>query len=208
MEVRSQLLKSAHRPAGNPTRQSYLNDAVNNPGTGATDLQVENNNEPKILIISNSQMDRLNKDKVRGYQMMKCKVPTIQQADAEAAALVSGKDPKAIIVHLITNDVKTKKPGEVVKDLKALVTKIKSISNVPVLISLGIPVFDYDIDKKIELVNLILSSDKSLTTIQHDDSFITSGMAIESLYLDNFHPNQEGLKRIIVNFKKALGSTL
>ena len=158
--------------------------------------------ELDILILGNSHFKMFREDRVRGLKMRREAVFTIRGAQDLVGKLKSVL--KAIIVHLITNDVKTGSVGECAREMKKLVQQIRQEVGCSVYVSLGIPVWDYRLNKKIQAINEILKVSPHIETINHHQSFHYKGRVIYSLYIDETHQNMEGLKRIVLNCKRAV----
>ena len=160
----------------------------------------------EVLLVGNSQVKEFRPDKVAGYSMVKEDAYTIQEASNKLTT--EEKLPPTIILHLLTNEAKKEPVSKIAKDMKTLVKNLKQKHKSRVFVSLGVPVDDFQLHKKVRAVNLLLEADESIEAINHHNSFITYGYLNEYLYNDKIHPNEMGLRRLVANFKTALNKKI
>ena len=168
--------------------------------------------KPEVLVLGHSHTNYFEPSKVQGVRFTKHRSYNIVQATDFVNSAESL--PPKVIVHLITNDLKNKplglnmSPSECHMKLKSLAQTIEQKHGSEVLISLAMPAHIFQLQSKIRETNILLKADSTLKTIDHDRAFIDHGQIIPGLHHDQTHPNNEGLRRLVTNWKTALGISL
>ena len=113
------------------------------------------------------------------------------------------KLPSTVVLHLVSESLRKEPVGAVITNIKMLAKDLRQKHGARVHISLGLPVDDYELDKKIQATNILLKNEDDIDTICHAAAFTTEGYPNDFLYKDWIRLNRFGNKRLAVNFKKA-----
>ena len=156
---------------------------------------------PKVLLVGDSQLRKFQPDRIKGVNFS-LEMRTINEASQELGE--KNTLPTTVILHLLTESLRKESVSEATSKIKVLAQKLEQRHKTRVLVSLGLPVEDHNLNKRIKAANILLKADQEIVTICHTASFTTKGYPNEYLYEDGMHPNVGGLRRLAVNFKAAV----
>ena len=157
---------------------------------------------PDVLLVRDSQLRGFNADKISGVNFTSEKMRSAQEAAQKLRSRPTL--PPTVILHLLADNLQKESVSKVTSDIQTLVKDIKQHHGSRVLVSLGLPVDDLDLTRKIKAASILLKSEGSIETICHGASFTKNGYVNYSLYHDWIHPNERGMRRLAVNLKEAL----
>jgi hypothetical protein len=158
---------------------------------------------PDVILFGDEQLKGFSPNKIRDLNIEL--IEAHSTGDIEHVLSNTTEVAPTIIVHTIAGNLRDKSPEQVVKDIKTLTHKIRVNDGSRVLVSLGIPIKDAALDKKIRYTNEILKADRNITTISHDSLRSGSGMyPNRALYEDWIHLNENGLRRVASNYIYSL----
>jgi hypothetical protein len=173
---------------------NYVNKTTEDPTTRTIPLSEI---KPMLLLVGTSNLSKMYTDKWNASDnTTKRSAYTIEETGAIIEEV--GFKPNAVILHVLTNDVKNSTPDECANRLELIVTKVKAkFADAKVVVSLTIPRTDKvewndncDIvcilvrQKLRDIENLIISDNSSL-------SFKGAPKA-KFLNSDGYHPNDDG----------------
>ena len=157
---------------------------------------------PDVLLVRDSQLRGFNTDKISGVNFTSEEMRSAQEAAQKLRSRPTL--PPTVILHLLADNLQKESVSKVTSDIQTLVKDIKQHHGSRVLVSLGLPVDDLDLTRKIKAASILLKSEGSIETICHGASFTKNGYVNYSLYHDWIHPNERGMRRLAVNLKEAL----
>lgn len=183
-------------------RKKLLKQKLNQTPEIAPRTMKPSSASPDVLLVRDSQLKGFLTDRIRGLTFSVEEMHTSQ----EVAQSVEDKQhvPGTVILHLLTDNLMKKPVSTVVNEIRSLSKNIHRKHGSRVLVSLGLPVDDYNLNKKIKAANLLLKTDENLETIYHMAAFHRNGSPNPYLYKDWRSPNEHGMRRVAVNFKTVL----
>lgn len=138
---------------------------------------------------------------------------TIEQASEAVDTLNTSDSPDLLVLHTLTNDLKTS-AGKCVEDMKKLISKIHtSLPDTKVLISLATPRKDHKkYQQNVDLVNALLRSDieeNDQTYFCDHTNLANRGIALDKFYArDEYHLSDEGIAVFANNLRRCIDKIL
>lgn len=164
--------------------------------------QEDQKQQPDVLVMANSHFTGFDSKAVHDVHMVRAEVYTIKQANDYVTK--SKQLPPTVILHQITNDVKDRSPMDCVRGIRNLIHTIQQQHGSRVLVSLGVPSLDHRFNQKLQAVFHLLRVSTDIELIDHHPSFNEKGRPKADLFRNDNHPNEDGLRRIVLNCKRAI----
>ncbi|XP_062594022.1 uncharacterized protein LOC134255508 [Saccostrea cucullata] len=177
-----------------------------------------NDNEqilPSVLLLGTSNVRNIN-EKVLTSAVSTTKYVTYTIEDATKFIGSCTSTYNAIILHILTNNIKNDEPNECVTKLQKLVAEIKTKwPATKLILSLTTPRNDGH-QTASQLVNamvkqqLLLEKEENVSFIEHHNMFDVSGGGpnLSLLSEDGYHLNERGVSKLAVNLRNAIHTTL
>ena len=180
------------------TQRTETSDAY----TTAVTVHPEQPSTQNVLMVADSQLRGFQPDRIKGVRFTLEEAKSMEEVSQEL--LNKTNLPPTIVLHLLTESLMKDSVSKVTSDIRALTKNISQRHGTRVLVSLGLPVDDYNLNKKIRAANVLLKSDDNLETICHTASLTSEGYPIYEMYRDWMHVNREGMRRLAQNLKSAI----
>ena len=170
---------------------------------------------PSVLLLGTSNVRNIN-EKVLTPAVSITKFITYTIEDAATFIDKCTSTYNAVILHILTNNIKNDEPNECVTKLQNLVTEIKKRwPATKLILSLTTPRNDGH-QTASQLVNamikqqLLLEKEDNVSFIEHYNMFDVNagGPNLSLLSEDGYHLNERGVSRLAVNLRNAIHSTL
>ena len=168
---------------------------------------------PQVLLIGTSNIDGINEGRLTTAANV-TKIIAYRFNDTTKAIRSYTNTPNLVVLHSLTNEIKSKNPETCIKDLEDIIWLIQSKwPAARVVISLATPRND-DIayHTNVLVVNALLKQkyhdDENIRTVEHTNMFVDGIPNSEMLQDDNYHLNARGTSALAFNIKNAIHSVL
>lgn len=189
---------------------NYVNKTTEDPTTRITPLS---GTKPMLLLVGTSNLSKIDTDKWNtSYITTKRSAYTMEEAGAIIEEV--GFKPNAVILHVLTNDVKNFTPVECASRLELIVTKVKAkFSDAKVVVSLTTPRTDkVEWNDNCDIVCILVK--QKLRDIENliisDNSNLSFKGAPKAKFLnsDGYHLSDDGAAILGANMKSAVDKIL
>ena len=209
MDIRDKMLeeeRSNHKPQSQE-RSNRRPQSHDTPKSKPDQERIPN----KVLLLGNSQADKIDPSKFSTKSKLeKIQLYTLTQVSDWLKSENAAKhhDAKYVVIHQITNDIKSNSEVHCAQNMADVVTQVKStFPNAKPVISLGTPRED-NLKQKVIRVNGMLREmykDDNNTTVLHHENLQHRGQAKAGLLSsDGYHLTDSGTKVIASNIRHAV----
>jgi len=169
--------------------------------------------KPKVLLLGTSNTKGINEDKLSSsVETQKIEAFTLDQARNHITT--SDLNPNVVVLHILTNDLKTKSPQECVQKMQELVELIsQKWEYISCIISLTTPRQDsLKNHTNGQIINAMLKqvydSNKDVLLVDHNNMLRDGNPDPELLREDKYHLSNNGISQLSANLKHAIHSVL
>jgi hypothetical protein len=203
-----QISPNRSLPSATPPRFAHQRHSHNNVPANTNEWY---QNKPRVILIGNSHLASINPEGLSPhYRTEKYIAYTISQAHDTIDTIPSPRQVQSVILHLITNDVKTSISAVIAHQHAALVEKCKQhFPNAQVFISLALCRADNEMwNNRICTVNFQLEEmfyNTERVTLINNSSLCSNSWPIRQFFAyDGVHLSQSGTSILAAHFRAAL----
>ena len=178
-----------------------------------TEKSTQNSSKPSVYLLGTSNVKGIDSDKITGAaNVTKFITYTISEAKNKITEL--DIPPSAVVLHILTNDLKNMEPATCVSEICTLlaVTQQKW-PNVKCIVSLATPRAD---DIKHHTNGLVINAylkqklcdQENVLLADHSNMLVGGGVNHDLLEADKFHLNSKGTSILASNLKKMIHACL